>query len=111
MAVADSDDDHSHRDVRKGKSRTTLLRKDMPLNDLHYRPLGDDADGTGEGAPEHGLDLDGLTEGGCVDHQAVADVHADVPEVLEEEHKVARLQLAPRDVLALVVLVTGVVLE
>src|SRR5262249_20216454 len=38
--------------------------------------------------------------GWCVHHQAVADVHALVAEVGEEEHDVAGLKLVARDVLA-----------
>ena len=50
----------------------------------------DDADGAHVDVPHDRLDLDRLPEVRCVDHQAVADVEADVTDVGEEEHQVTR---------------------
>src|ERR1700749_3821070 len=69
-------------------------------------PYGADVD-----APVDLLDHDVLTEGGGVDHQAVAQVEADVADVGVEEHQVTGLELVARDVRALGPLVTGVVVQ
>ena len=72
---------------------------------------GFDADGADEDAPVNRLDHDVLPEGRCVDHQAIADVDAYVADVGEEEDQVAGLKLAARNVLPLVPLIAGVVVQ
>ena len=59
--------------------------------------------------PEDRLHLDDLAGARRVDHQAVADVDADVADVGEEEHQVARLKVGPGHVHAGIPLRPGVV--
>ncbi len=53
-----------------------------------------DPDGAVVGIPHHRVDAHRDAERGRVQHEAVADVDADVADVREEEHEVARLQLS-----------------